>query len=581
MSAIIWWLESPWQLRALVFILSFFVCFVGPWLHSQSLLSSGLAARKPSEEKSEAVSASKPETPLAKAQAQREEQVPPQALPHKEPVAAAEKARAPVALAPVEAKVPAQQQSVAAEQKAPAASAPLEEKVPAQQQPVAAEEKAVAPATPTPAEEKAPAQQQQVVAEEKAVTPATQAPADEKVVTQKEPVAVEEKAPAPVTSAPVEEKAPAQQKPVAVEEKAPAPLTSAPVEAKAPAQQQPVVAEEKASAPATPAPAEAKAPPKQEQAAAQAPAAAASAIIPGAFDIIRKGENAIPAASSAAVEKQEFTVSSEKGGSADVEVHLLSTKAGPGVRRSDRSAGSAGRRTDLAGALDSDTFAKAAALYDTVVCVGLGSRSATASTQEIARLIENRAVHLCGIIARKPYISANTKLYGLSLAQPLDGVKAPDKEKPKSLMVIGIKSAKGDLTDLPVQKKMISELIREGKIASVPLGSSSEVASGNELRYIEVKSGNVLNKSRPVKLQSVRPDSGVASEALQGAGRRQKGSYRGQSTPAHHKKCGRHTRIARNGTTSKPILPLSKTVSKAPAEAETGQWGCGIFDFPF
>jgi len=267
-------------------------------------------------------------------------------------------------------------------------------------------------------------------------------------------------------------------------------------------------------------------------------------------------------------------VSTDKGGSADVEVHLLST--GP-----DRSP----RPVDPAGILDSDAFAKSVALYDTVVCVGRGSRGAALTPREIARLIDNRAIQLCGIIARKPYVSQNTRLYGLPLGQQLPGANAAGKERPeKSLVVIGIKSAKGDLAEAAVQKKMIAELVRGGSIQAFPAGSFSEAASGNELRYIEVKGGNVISKSKPVNATTVRPAPKATSAMRAEAGRQNHGLQRGKAGGAHHKQCGRHKHSRRIVATSKALPVASRGISRLQGETAGGevrQHGCGIFDFPF
>jgi len=179
------------------------------------------------------------------------------------------------------------------------------------------------------------------------------------------------------------------------------------------------------------------------------------------------------------------------------------------------------------------------------------------------RLIDNRAVHLCGIIARKPYVSMNTKLYGLPLGQQL--ASAPS-EKEKVLIIIGIKNAKGDLADAAVQKKMVSEIIRGGKIANFPLSNYSEIASGKELRYIEVRGGKGSYKNRPIKSSTVKP--GYAS---QHEGHR-------QSFSAHHKRCG-----ASAGSRTLPMAHKKVSRSKAHAEASVSRMhrGCGIFDFPF
>ncbi len=364
MSAIIWWLESPWQLRAIVFILSFFACFVGPWLHSQSLLTSRLAARK----------------------------------------------------------------SVA--ENAKSASAPKAE---------------------------APVQHWETAVQEKSADQPSQAP-------------VKPEAPIPEKQAVLEPEAPVKG-------------------------WQPMVKEE--------APAEAAGKP---EAPAQQPALSAARHVSGGFDIVSKSAAVLPIPGGGPVEKQEFAVSTESGGAADVDAYVFSNRASWAVRRSDRFVDPSNRRTDLSAFLDSDAFAKAAGAYDAVICVGLGSRSTTLSPQEVTGLIDRRAVHLCGVLSRKPYVSRNTKLYGLPLGQNSDAAaNLPETEKKqRSLIIIGIRSAKGDLADAAVQKKLISELVRSDSIANLPLSSYSEAAPGKELRYIEIKGGNIPYKNRPVSQASAK-----------------------------------------------------------------------------
>ena len=527
MNAIIWWLESPWQLRALVFILSFFVCFVGPWLHSQSLLTSRLAARNPLEEKRETVSAPKEGTVQ-----QAEEQ----------------------------ANVPAPQERV-----------PVQEKAPLQPVPASAEEKGLTEQVHPQAGRPVHAAQLPAavaVREEQSSAPATheQVPAPAQVA----PLPVEaktadhhEQVPAPA-QVPVEI-APA---PVMQEAAAPALVAPLPAEAKAPALHEQMPAPVQAPAEEAPAPSEPMARPAQEQAAVHAPAPAATskAQLAGGFDIINQSASVNPVPAGSPVEKQELAASTEKGGSADVEVYVLSNKAGWGLRRSNRVVDQSNGRAELSAVLDSDAFAKAAARFDTVACAGLGSRDTALSTQEIMRLIDNRAVQLCGIIARKPYVSMNTKLYGLPLGQQLDTAPSEKERAQKSLIIIGIRNAKGDLADAAVQKKMVSEIIRGGKIANFPLGNYSEVASGKELRYIEVRGGKGTYKNRPIKSSIVKP--GYAS---QHEGHR-------QSFSAHHKRCG-----ASVGSRTLPMAHKKVSRSKANAEASVSRThrGCGIFDFPF
>jgi len=507
MNAIIWWLESPWQLRALVFTLSFFVCFVGPWLHNQSLLTSRIASRKPLEEKSETVA-----TPKAE-------------VPHQE--------------TETQTKVPAPQEQATVQEKGPPASA---------------EEKGAAQHEQAPSKAETPVHAMQVPAEslreEQAAAPASVAQAPTPAMQEQVPASAQ------VEPHPVVPKAPAQDE--QIPPPAQAPVATVPVPEEGASTPPQATVEESSTVP------EPKAPAWQEQAAVQAPApsAASNAQPAGGFEIVSQSASVIPVPVASLVERQEFTASTENGGSAEVEVYVLLNKAGRKLRRSNRVVDRSNGRAELSAVLDSDAFAKAAARYDTVACVELGSRSKGLSAQEITRLIDNRAVELCGIIARKPYVSTNTKLYGLPLGQQMDSAR-PEKERAqRSLIIIGLRNTKGDLTDAAVQKKMVSEIIRGGKIVNFPLSSYSKVASGKELRYMEVKSGN---NNRPIKSSAAKPGYALQQEVQ-------------RLFPARHKRCG-------VGGASRTRLIRSKKVSRSHANAETSgrktHPGCGLFDFPF
>jgi hypothetical protein len=549
MNTIILWLESPWQLRALVFALSFFVCFVAPWLHNQSLLTSRIAARKPLEEKSETVSVPKAEVPhqdaevLAKVPAPQEQTtlqekaataaVEENGIAQHEPSPSKAEAQVPAMQAPAEAPVPEEQASVPV----PVAHAPT----PA----IRVEAPASAQVEPHPEDTKATAEIAPPSAmKEPASAPAQDEPPQGKTRTavRQELVTVPEQAPVEVVPAPAMKEiasGPAQVAPPPVVLKAPAQNEQVPVPADAPVVSEP------------------KAPVRQEQAEVQAPApsAASKAQSAGGFKIVSQSAGDIPVPAAGPVEKQGFVASTESGGSAEVEVYVLSNKAGRNLLRSNRVVDQSNGRAELSAILDSDVFAKAAARYDTVACVGLGSRSKGLSTQEITRLTQ-----LCGAIARKPFVSMNTKLYGLPLGLPMN-LARPEKERARrSLIIIGLRNTKGDLTDASVQKQMVSEIIRGGRIANFPLSDYSEVASGKALRYIEVKGGN---NNRPIKLSAVKPSYAIQRDRL--------------ASP-RHKPCGA-------SGASRTHLTRSKKVSRSHANAETPgrktHQGCGLFDFPF
>ena len=537
MNAIIWWLESPWQLRALVFILSFFVCFVGPWLHSQSLLTSRIAARKSLEETSEAASAPKAESLLQQTDTQAKVHAP------EEHVSVHEKTSVQAAPAPAEVtKTPAQEKQASTPQGLVEAPAPVEPKAPAEQ--ATSQEKPPVQAAPAPAEViKAPVREEQASAPQGLV---------------EAPAPVEPKAPAEHATA--QEKAPVQE--VAISEAAT--KTGGEPDQVMPPTQEPHQA---ASAPAKEEPA---APGKQEQAAVQASAQPALQQIAGGFSFVKESADVIPTPAGSVLEKQDFVVSTAKGGSAEVEVHALPIKAGLGLRRPGRVADQTSSRTDLSALLDSNALGEAVARYDTVICVGLGSRRAPLSSREITRLIDNRAVQLCGIIARKPYVSENAKFYGLPLGRQLDAAPTERDRAERTMFLIGIRNAKGDLTDAAVQKKMIAEFVREGKIADFPLGNVSEIAAGKELRYIEVKGGTVPYKGKPVKSSAIKPGYSTQREGLQ---------LNRARIPLVRKRCSAGI-AARVAPSARRKISIS---TKATAETSTRPThrGCGIFDFPF
>ncbi len=268
------------------------------------------------------------------------------------------------------------------------------------------------------------------------------------------------------------------------EDEAPAPKAEAPAQTAAPVPQ--------SEAPAQPLLPQAQAPAPQT-----APSAAPEAEKPaGEFKIDSKGGAAISVLALGLVEKQLVSVSTPGGGSADVEVHVL--PKGSILPPAGRAAS---RQADPSSFLDADAFAKAAAAYDAVVCVGLGSRGGALSTEDILRLANNQAVQLCGVISRKPYVSKNTRLYGLPLAQDLDSAAAAKAKSETSLVVVGIRSAKGDLSDTAKQKKMVAEIIRNLKIENA---SYAEAGPEKTFHYIEVKGGNHPFRNKPVKHGAVR-----------------------------------------------------------------------------
>ncbi len=111
-----------------------------------------------------------------------------------------------------------------------------------------------------------------------------------------------------------------------------------------------------------------------------------------------------------------------------MEIHVLPARAA-GALGAHRRAGSA--------FLDSEAFAKAAPLYDAVICLRLGAREAPLSTLELLSLAGARDIQLCGVLSRKPYVSKNAKLYGLPLPQAQDAADATKDKTRRSLVVVG------------------------------------------------------------------------------------------------------------------------------------------------
>ncbi len=342
MSAIIWWLELSWYLRALVFALSFFVCFVAPWLHGEGLLISSIPAQKPLAEKSETISAPKAERFVQQAEEQRTAPTPKvealeeKALPEPAPKAAEEKAPAEEVHAraevPVSPTVPAQVETAAApamQEHAAAEPHPTEAPAPvSHEEAVAPVEQAAAPAVHEQATAPAQVEPRPAVTHE---APASheEAPVPAPVEIAEAP-AVQEHAAAPVLAEPH----PAETRAPASHEEAPAPVPAeVPLGEAAPAPQEPAAApiQAEAKAPAhheeTPALAqhEAEKVPEQPADASVTPKAQPT----GRFNIVQ-GASAIAVPASEAVEKQDFTASTENGGSADIEVYVVPNTAAPG-----------------------------------------------------------------------------------------------------------------------------------------------------------------------------------------------------------------------------------------------------------
>jgi hypothetical protein len=211
----------------------------------------------------------------------------------------------------------------------------------------------------------------------------------------------------------------------------------------------------------------------------------------GGFNIVNIITNNISIPDGGPVQKQELKIASESGGTAHVEVYLLFNRASWGFGRFDSFVDSANHRIDLSTFLDSDAFAKQVPLYDAIVCLGLGSGSSTSTQDQGTRLVDDRATHLCGIISRKSYIGKNTKIFGLPLGKHLDPTTKMSKQEieQRSIIILGIKSTTGDLTELTMQQKMISEIIHRDEIRDFPLSRYSEVSSAGDLRYLEVRRG--------------------------------------------------------------------------------------------
>jgi hypothetical protein len=364
MNWVIWWLESPWQIRAFVFLLAFVVCFVAPWLYNSGSSASVPAARKTAEENGDTRPALAAETPVQ-----------------------------PPAEVPVQAVAPVQQEQVP-----------------------------VRPVTP-----------------EKRGQLALQAP--------------------------------------------------------------------------IPSPA-----PGIER-------------LEGGFTIGKPVTAAISMPAGSPIEKQEIVVSSESGGTAEIDVYLFSNRVAWSFGRSDRFVDPANRRVDLAAVLDRDAFAKTFRLYDSFVCLGLGSKSAKLSIKETNRLIDNRAIHLCGLLAQKQFVRSNTKIFALPLGQHSgDAAASSEKERrQRPVILIGIKGARGDLANAAVQKRVVSAIIRADKIENFPLSPYSEAAAGKDLRFIEVKGVKIRRKVKAVKARKWRPNSEFlwdGIEALTGReGRRHRGRH--------------------------------------------------------
>jgi len=100
----------------------------------------------------------------------------------------------------------------------------------------------------------------------------------------------------------------------------------------------------------------------------------------------------------------------------------------------------------------------------------------------------------------------NAKLYGLPLARALDGARRAEKRRMRPHIVVGIKSAKGDLADFATQRRMIANLIRENRIAAGGPGESPKATAVKPPRYVAVKGGKPSKKHRSVRQTPKLPE---------------------------------------------------------------------------
>ena len=300
-----------------------------------------------------------------------------------------------------------------------------------------------------------------------------------------EPPAKTAQAPRPDAETPVPHEEAPHEQPQALAE-TPAKRPEAPVE-------QPAAPAKQPETPAAPAPHEAVAakPPVEPAAPAAQPPAAA-------FSFASKPASALSLPALGRVERQEISVATKTGGSAEVEVHVLPGSAG------GRASARASRR-GLSAYLESGAFPKGARPSDAVVCVGLGSRGEPVSTPELLRRANHGDYALCGILARRPNLSKNAKLYGLPLAQALEAGGRAGNRRVQPNIVVGIRAAKGDLAEFATQRKMIAELIRENRIAPAGFGESPKTPAARQDRYIAVKGGKSRRKHKSVKPQRSLP----------------------------------------------------------------------------
>jgi hypothetical protein len=362
-----------------------------------------------------------------------------------------------------------------------------------------------------------------------------------------------EKATEPETSVRKDEPAPAvAQAPQAASEPEPPAKAEAPkLEAEAPVileePQQPEAPSQLVEAPAQQVEAPAPVPP--EAAPTQAPVAP--------FRFTEKSVHALSFPALGPVERREISVTTKTGGTAELEVHILP--------RGGRASALGARRGQSA-YLDSDAFTKNAPLYDAVVCVALGSRGEPISTPELLRRANNGEFRLCGLLARKPYISKNAKLYGLPLAQSDAAGRAV-----QPVVLIGVKSPKGDLADFAVQRKMIAELIQENKIAAVSPGDSLAPPAAMQPRYVEVKGGRSVQKVKPVKETHRIPIIDDLFDAIETLIRLGRESWTFQDEVSASRQCTRHNRPCASPVLSKTLPAGSRKISRRRT---------GLFLFP-
>lgn len=198
------------------------------------------------------------------------------------------------------------------------------------------------------------------------------------------------------------------------------------------------------------------------------------------------GTNIIQVGGDLSVAEQAYKLKNSTGGEIEIKVYLLFNSAAWSSGSSSKLITYKDKEVTLDDFLGGEKFASHLNTFQAIICLGLASGKGVSARNW--RLSDERAVHLCGVVSRKvEAIKKDVAVYGLPLGYNKNS--AVKERAQRSVVILGVQSASGTLTDEAEQRRVIACAIRENLVNEFKFSDYSELAPGKLLRYVKVNRG--------------------------------------------------------------------------------------------